>query len=276
MLFNARATLEVFARDCAMQMDAAADAAKMPLTEGEAVEQRNEALAEVVLYVGVVQPFMATMDMLSVAAQTLWEHPDIILELLGGAATFVGGGALALGGAGISITGVGAVAGVPALAAGAAIAGAGAVAVGDAVGRWSQESHQVADRRRGVDLGKGRDYQGKFANGQDNKPWVDKEKIGLDKHAADNGVDVIRTKVKVDYEGSPQKGRLYDGLEQNADGTYTAIEVKSGSAIDKYYSESASNTQRIFDETVNSGTPARGMLNGEEITITKVVVREEP
>ena len=64
VLFNARATLEVFARDCATQMDTAADAAKMPLTEGEAVEQRNQAIAEVALYVGVVQPFLATMDML--------------------------------------------------------------------------------------------------------------------------------------------------------------------------------------------------------------------
>lgn len=276
VLFNARAILEVFARDCATQMDDAADAATMPLTESEAAEQRTRDITNMVLYLGVVQPFTATMDTLAVAAQTLWEHPDIILELLGGAATFVGGGALALGGGGISITGVGAVAGVPALATGVTIAGAGAVAMGDAIGRWSQESHQIADRRRGHDRGDGRDYAGTFAKGQDSKPWVDKEKIGLDKHAKDNDVEVIRTKVKVDYDGSPQDGRFYDGLVENADGTYTAIEVKSGSAIDKYYSQSTKETQRVFDDAVNNGTPAHGSLNGEDITITEVIVRKEP
>lgn len=142
--------------------------------------------------------------------------------------------------------------------------------IGDAAGRWLNESHGVGDRVRGVDRGDGRDYLGHYARGQDNKPWVDKEKIGLDTYAKENDANVIRTKVKVDYDGSPQNGRYYDGLEKNGDGpnTYTAIEVKSGSAFDEY--SMPGNTQGQFDNTVNGGTPARGVLDGEEILITKV------
>ena len=271
VLFNARATLEVYARDCATRLDEAADAARMPLTDAEAAIASQNAVTEMVFNIAVVQPFQATMNMLAVSAQTLWEHPDIILELLGGAATFIGGAAIAVGGGGLTLTGVGAVAGAPALAyGGIVVAGAGAGLIGDAAGRWFQESHGVADRRKGVDRGDGRDYEGKFAKGQDDKPWVDSEKVGLDKYASDNNADVLRTKLKVDYDGSPQNGRYYDGLEKNGDGanTYTAIEVKSGSAFDEY--SRPSNTQRQFDDAVNSGTPARGMLEGEEIIITKV------
>ncbi|PJI51824.1 hypothetical protein CTI14_53030, partial [Methylobacterium radiotolerans] len=80
----------------------------MPLTEAEAATAAQHAVTEAVFTLAVVQPFQATMDMLAVSAQTLWEHPDIILELLGGAATFIGGAALAVGGGGLTITGAGA------------------------------------------------------------------------------------------------------------------------------------------------------------------------
>ncbi len=275
MLFNARATLEVFARDSAQRLDAASAAARMPLTEGEAAGAVNNALSRVVVDTVIVKPFKAMMNTLSVAAQTLWEHPDIILELLGGAATVVGGAALAVAGGGLTVTGAGAIAGAPALVvAGVGVAGAGAAMIGDAAGRWSAESHAVAERLRGVDRGDGRDYKGTFANGQGSKPWVDKEKIGLDQYAERNRVEVIRRKIKVDFDGSPQNGRYYDGYVKNGDGpnTYTGVEIKSGSAIDDY--NRAGNTQRQFDDAVNSGTPARGKLDGEEIVITRVESRD--
>lgn len=100
-------------------------------------------------------------------------------------------------------------------------------------------------------------------------------KIGLDQYAKDNGAEVIRTKVKVDYEGAPQNGRSYDGLVKNNDGTntYTGIEVKSGGAIDRY---GPSKTQWQFDDAVRSGTPAHGRLDGEEIVITQVQTRIVP
>ena len=113
VLFNARMTLEVYARDCAIRLDEAADAARMPLTDAEAATQTQHVMTEAIFTLAVAQPFQATMDMLAISAQTLWEHPDIILELLGGAATFLGGAAVAAGGGAISVTGVGALAGLP-------------------------------------------------------------------------------------------------------------------------------------------------------------------
>ncbi|WP_101845529.1 WXG100 family type VII secretion target [Zhihengliuella sp. ISTPL4] len=276
VLFNARATLEVFARDCAVRLDRAAEAARMPLTEAEAATAAEHAVTEAVFTLAVVQPFQATMDMLAVSAQTLWEHPDIILELLGGAATFIGGAALAVGGGGLTVTGVGAIAGAPAIAAaGVGVAGVGAGLIGDATGRWFRETDRAADPRKGVDRGDGRDYEGKYANGQENKPWVDKEKIGLDQYADEHGAEVLRTKVRVDYDGSPQNGRIYDGLERNSDGTYTAIEVKSGESARSSYN-SAGSTQRQFDDSVNAGIPAHGKLDGDPIVITHVEVRYVP
>lgn len=275
VLFNARATLEVYARECAIALDAAAEAARMPLTDAEADTATQHAITAMVFDIAIVRPFQATIDMLSVAAQTLAEHPDIILELLGGAATFVGGAALAAAGGGVTLTGVGALAGAPAVAvAGVGIAAGGAGLISHATSRWLNESHKIADRNRGIDRGDGRDYEGKYANGQENRPWVDKEKIGLDQYARRNDVEVERTKVKVDYDGSPQNGRTYDGLEKNPDGTYTGVEVKSGSAIDDY--NRPGNTQRQFDDAVNAGTPAHGKLNGEDIVITRVRTEEVP
>ena len=116
--------------------------------------------------------------------------------------------------------------------------------------------------------------RGKYANGQEKKPWVDKEKIGLDKFAAEEQVEVIRTKAKVGYDGAPQDGRYYDGLVRNPDGTFTAIEVKSGGAYDAYFRPGS--TQRQFDAQVNDGAVARGQLNGESIEISRVIVRREP
>nr|WP_201470323.1 hypothetical protein [Microbacterium hydrocarbonoxydans] len=274
-LFNARATLEVFARDCAIRLDEAADAARMPLTDAEAASQAQHAMAAAIVDLAVVQPFLGTMEMLAVSAQTLWEHPDIILELLGGAATFIGGAGLAVAGGGLTVTGAGALAGAPALTvAGVGVAGVGAAMIGDAAGRWSAESHAVGDRVRGRDRGDGRDYLGHFAKGQNNKSWVDSERIGLDKFADERNVDVMRTKVRVDFDNSPQNGRYYDGLVANSDGTYTAIEIKSGSAYDDYFRPGS--TQRQFDESVNGGTSATGRLDGNDIEITRVIVRKEP
>lgn len=71
VLFHARATLDVFARDCAVRLDQAAEAARMPLTEAEAATAAQHAVTEAVFTLAIVQPFQATMDMLAVSAQTL-------------------------------------------------------------------------------------------------------------------------------------------------------------------------------------------------------------
>lgn len=123
---------------------------------------------------------------------------------------------------------------------------------------------------------KGRDRGGRY-NGDGNRPWDDKQALGVENYARINKVEVITTEVRVDFPGSPQNGRTYDGLIRNSDGpnTYDGLEVKSGDAAARYYSEAPSNTQGAFDRTVLAGTPARGKMDGVEILVTKVVVREE-
>nr|WP_156138893.1 hypothetical protein [Microbacterium mangrovi] len=265
VLFHARMTLDVFARDCTAALDEAAAAAKMPLTQTER-QSAVQATATRLFVDVVVQPFQSLMDFLSTAARTLGQHPDILLELLGGAALVVGGAAVTVGGGGVSVTGAGALAGIPAAAQGAGLAAAGAGMIGDATGRWLSE----AERNHGIDRGDGRDERGHWAKGQEKKPWEDKEKEGLENVARARKVKVIRNKVRANFDGSPQAGgRYYDGLFKNPDGTYTAVEVKSGSAVERY--SSSSSTQREFDDAVNAGTPARATLNGERISITKVV-----
>ena len=54
--------------------------------------------------------------------------------------------------------------------------------------------------------------------------------------------------------------RYYDGLAQNADGSYEGIAVKSGTAT-------RDAGQRAFDGAVDAGTPAKAILNGKPIVI---------
>lgn len=131
------------------------------------------------------------------------------------------------------------------------------------------------EKRRGIDTGGGRDDYGHFVS-SDNKPWVDKEKLGLDQVADENGVDVIRDQVASRIEGHRKPGadadqiRYFDGLFKNADGTYTGVEVKSGSAT-------RNAQQRAFDEAINAGKPASAYLDGLGwINITSVILKEVP
>lgn len=272
VLFNARATLDVFARDCAVRLDQAAEAARMPLTEAEAATAAQHAVTEAVFTLAVVQPFQATMDMLAASARTLWEHPDIILELLGGAALVIGGGAMMGGGGAVAVTGVGTVPGGGLAWAGARVAAAGLTAAGHAAGRWANESAQNAPERPAPHpTHGGRNVLGQY-NGDGQRPWVDTEKIGLDRVAEDTGKDVIRNKIRATIQGyhhNPQatsdQARYYDGFIENADGTYTGIEIRGGTG-------SRDAAQRGFDATVSPERPATATLNGERITITRVIL----
>ncbi len=104
----------------------------------------------------------------------------------------------------------------------------------------------------------GRDALGRFtgAGGY----GADAEATGLSDYELATGQTVIRNQVRASLsEGG--SGRFYDGLVRNADGTYTGIEVKSGSA-------SLNASQRAFDSAVNGGGVARATLNGQSIEIT--------
>ncbi|MBO0767967.1 MAG: hypothetical protein J2O48_04695 [Solirubrobacterales bacterium] len=119
-----------------------------------------------------------------------------------------------------------------------------------------------------------RDAGGRFAKGNSGQIAKDKEEQGLAAYEKDVGKPVIRQQVNASIPGQPAVsggGRLYDGLVENADGTYRGIEIKSGSAIRKY-----GGTQKAFDDAVNSGHAATAKLNGKTIKITSVVVREVP
>jgi len=202
-------------------------------------------------------------------------NPDALLALLGGGAMMLGGGGLALGGGGLSATGVGAAAGVPAVAGGVAAAGAGAALAGAGASKIAADALggagvMLIEKQRGVDRGDGRDDYGHFAPGQESKPWVDKEKVGLDEVEEQIGAPIERKKALSSIEGSNQQ-RYFDGFYKNPDGTYTAVEVKSGSGYAKYLRNEGN--QRDFDSSISPSSPATAVLNGQRIKIIDVELR---
>ncbi|WP_194763599.1 hypothetical protein [Microbacterium sp. UFMG61] len=64
--------------------------------------------------------------------------------------------------------------------------------------------------------------------------------------------------------------RTYSGLVKNDDGpnTYTGIVILFGPAVEEYCGPNSA--EREFDEAVNGGALARGLLDGAEIVITRV------
>jgi hypothetical protein len=117
---------------------------------------------------------------------------------------------------------------------------------------------RARDRSR-LDRGDGRDPGGRFTG----KGGYGKsgEATGLARYEAQEGRPVIKQQIRVSTDGKDT--RFYDGLSLKPDGTYDAVEVKSGDA-------SPNAHQRAFDATVRSGTPATGILNGKPIVITSV------
>ncbi|WP_423264363.1 hypothetical protein [Frondihabitans sp. 4ASC-45] len=124
---------------------------------------------------------------------------------------------------------------------------------------------------RGIDRGDGRDVFGHYT-GADTLS-KNKEALGLQQYAEIYGKTPISDQVLAKSENFVQ-GRRYDGLVQNADLSYTGVEVKSGNAMSKY--RSATNPQRLFDESVSLDHPATAILHGKRITITSVKVIEVP
>ncbi|WP_300266985.1 hypothetical protein [Microbacterium sp.] len=123
--------------------------------------------------------------------------------------------------------------------------------------------------RPGTGRNDGRDARGRFV-GDGNRPWADREQIGLDNVAEREGVDIIRDQVAARTSPTGDQIRYYDGLFRNADGTYTGVEVKSGSA-------SRDAAQRLFDGTVSVNTPARANLpDVGPISIVNVILERVP
>jgi hypothetical protein len=193
---------------------------------------------------------------------------DTASAILGGLIV-AGGSTIEGGGTVLDATGVGAVAGVPlnALGAGVIATGAGVTAKGAAGLANYATAHPVDAIQRGVDRGDGRDEEGKFASGNSGHIAADKEAEGLQEYADENGRQVIPDKARATLLDGSQ--RYYDGLSPNPDGTYTGVEIKSGTSP-------YGGSQKAFDNAVKSGQPATATLNGRVIKITSVVVKRVP
>ncbi|OAN42634.1 putative T7SS-secreted protein [Microbacterium sp. H83] len=278
VLTNARGVLETYAVDAANAIHDAADAA--PVETPDRTESTKNwatagAIGSIAFETVVLNPAIDQLNFIASMGNALINHPDILLELLGGVASVIVGGTMIGGGGALALTGVGAAPGGGVAWAGVGIAAAGLAAAGHAAGRWMNEAtgDDAVDvvQRLPHPVHGGRDIEGKY-NGDGQRPWVNTEKIGLDAFAERTHTDVIRDKVRATIDGyhyRPDAGwdqhRYYDGLFRNSDGTYTGIEVKGGTGT----GEAA---QRAFDSLVSPERPATATLNGEKIKITKVIL----
>jgi len=86
-------------------------------------------------------------------------------------------------------------------------------------------------------------------------------------------VPVERQRARSSIEGSTQQ-RYFDGYVKNDDGTYTAIEVKSGTGYEKYM-KNAEN-QKSFDDSISPENPATVTIRGQKMTITDVLISVVP
>ena len=95
----------------------------------------------------------------------------------------------------------------------------------------------------------------------------DEEQESFDAREADTGIPVLRKKIQVsvpnpeDPDGNPLT-RFYDGLEEVTPGQYRGLKHKAGGAT-------LTPGQKLFDGLVNSGMPAKGILDGEPIEIVE-------
>lgn len=283
VLTNARGVLDGYAVDAANAIDDAADAAPVEtLKQAESAKNATvvATIGAVMFHTAVLNPAIEQLNFIASMGNALINHPDILLELLGGAALVVGGGVIIGGGGALAVTGVGAVPGGGLVWAGVGVAGAGLATAGHAGTRWMNEATgddtvRIAEPLPPHPIYGGRNVRGQY-NGDGQRPWVDTERIGLDLVAKDTGQDVIRDKVRATIDGyhyrpgaRSDQERYYDGLLRNADGTYTGIEVKGGT-------KGRGAAQRGFDATVSPERPATATLNGERIRIVDVILKPVP
>ncbi|WP_218638108.1 hypothetical protein, partial [Actinomyces oris] len=126
-----------------------------------------------------------------------------------------------------------------------------------------------------ADRGDRRDARGRFTeNNGGAHTYADYERQGREVYSQQREEAgkplqrMIEEQRKAHVDGV-EHGRYYDGLAQEADGTWTGIENKHGSA-------SLKANQREFDRAVSSDNPARVRLDtGEEIEVVRVVYTYE-
>jgi len=211
-------------------------------------------------------------------------NPLDTAAILTGAAMMAGGAALELPGVALDATGVGAIAGVPINAAGAALMAGGATIAGGGAIDLAHEAEQsgvivmhahTGRPGEGIDRGDGRDPYGHVTGRKGGNYGKGREAEGIEQYQGDNpGRWVTNEQRKATVDGGAGGGRFYDGLARLADGTYEAIEVKSGSA-------SLTPGQRAFDTLVSPTNPAYVTITNEQgvvetVKVTKVHIRTVP
>ena len=134
---------------------------------------------------------------------------------------------------------------------------------------------EVDPKNDRADRGDRRDARGRFTeNNGGAHTYADYERQGREVYSQQREEAgkplqrMVEEQRKAHIEGVEQ-GRFYDGLAQEADGTWTGIENKHGKA-------SLRPEQREFDQSVSPDNPARVRLDtGEEIEVVRVVYTYE-
>ncbi|MEN4476136.1 NAD(+)--arginine ADP-ribosyltransferase [Mycolicibacterium cosmeticum] len=202
-------------------------------------------------------------------------NPLDAAAMVGGAAMMGLGAGLEVPGVLLDATGVGAIGGVPLnlagaglMAGGATIAGGGALDLSQHVaenGVIVMHAH-IGRPGEGVDRGDGRDPYGHITGRQGGGYARQREAEGIEKYSNDNpGRWVTTEQRKATVEGGASGGRFYDGLGRLPDGTYQAIEVKSGGA-------SPTPSQAAFDSLVGPDNPAYVTITNEQGVVETVKI----
>ncbi|MEZ0051934.1 uncharacterized protein YukE [Mycobacterium sp. MAA66] len=211
-------------------------------------------------------------------------NPLDTLGMIGGAALIAGGAGVEVPGVILDATGVGALVGVPVNVAGAAMIASGGTMAGAGAIDLSHEAAlnpvtvmhaHIGRPGEGIDRGDGRDPYGHITGRGGGNYAKGREAEGVENYKDDNpGRWVTNEQRKATVDGGASGGRFYDGLGRLPDGTYEAIEVKSGTA-------SLSPGQREFDGLVSPSNPAYVTITNEQgavetVKITKVHVETVP
>ncbi|MBE7157826.1 MAG: hypothetical protein INR62_05230, partial [Rhodospirillales bacterium] len=116
----------------------------------------------------------------------------------------------------------------------------------------------------GQDRGDGRDILGHWVSGNGpshNGKLAEQQKI---EELRRRYPGLISQQKRASFPAANSRGRYYDALVPNSDGTYTGIEIKSGNAR-------KTANQRNFDDAVSPSNPAKVTLpNGKTVRITRV------
>ncbi len=214
-------------------------------------------------------------------------HPDEVLELLGGIAMMAGGSAMEVGGGALDLTGVGAIGGVPLNIAGAGViaAGAGMAATGggqlgihamtdDRNTPYRTDHASEAEKARRAkephDKHGGRSKDGKYRSQDNSKARVD----AAEKEAQ------ASSKSRRDSVRKSTRRRSRPESTASRTAACTTAWRRNRTALRRHRDQERRRVrnaeQRAFDGAVSPSNPAIATLNGRIIKITEVIEQKVP